>query len=104
MKEYLLTKLEETLSSFEKGYYLFDDLRTPIRLNRFEREQTICYLPPHIPEMGNIPHAKRQNSHCSIYVENVDALEAALRMDNKGLPPIVLNFANPFTPGGGGQL
>lgn len=101
MKQEIMTGLEETLHSFEKGYYHLGNQKIPIQLNRHDREKAICYLPPHIPKIPKTANKMQRNTSCFIHVENVDTLEAALKMKSLRLPPIVLNFANPFTPGGG---
>lgn len=96
--------LEDTLDIFKKRKYEKDGKTIRIKLSRKQMKECHVYLPEDIKK--NIEYSLVVN--CSsrktlVSCRNIDSFSAAeeLYRDSRVSKILVLNFANPFKPGGG---
>ena len=104
--------LEDTLDILEKGSYRFQGRTVPLKLSPDQMEEVEVYLPE---DVENICRAKdfehvHMPGRCGYGCVNADSFTLARRrteqfssdLGKEGAKPVlVLNLANPFTPGGG---
>lgn len=103
--------LHETLHILKKGHYTYDGRKVFLKLSRNRQQAASFYgvrtvLSLREKQRGDGPISL---GRCRYEVVNQDAFEAARRMagnylyrlDKEKRPVLVLNFANPVTPGGG---
>ena len=99
--------LKHTLDILKKRRYTKDGKKIRIKLTKKQMKKCIVYLPEDIENMtkpGNlapVPEAE----HLGVGCKNTDSFSMALEQHALGLDSenniLVLNFANPFNPGGG---
>lgn len=103
--------LEDTLSIFKRGKYKKNGKTVYIKLSRMQMEECQVYLPNDIQDiMGrkDFEHV-RVMGRVGVGCRNIDSLDMAreqyrhnyLFPERKKNNILVLNFANPFNPGGG---
>ncbi|MBQ2988378.1 MAG: TIGR02452 family protein [Clostridia bacterium] len=101
--------LNETLNILEKGRYAKKLKRISLKLSAQEMRRCTVYLPDDlrdIAERGDFVRA-HGGEPLAVGCENTDSFSKALAL-RRDLPAdekiLVLNFANPFRPGGGVRL
>ena len=98
----------ETLRVARNGVYEFEG--RPVALKRSDLEHKACrvFSSQEVSRLTNgffRPRARRSPGACVVDVSAEDSFVAAQSLacadGQAGLPPLVLNFANPYEPGGG---
>lgn len=98
--------LHKNTECIEAGKYFANGKVVDMKLSSEKMQEAICFLPPDIYDFAfslTGDGCPENHKTCKIYVENIDTLAAASKMyascgDEK---IAVLNFANPYVPGGG---
>ena len=98
----------ETLRVARDGFYEFEGDRVALRCNGLEHEGCRVFSSQEVSRLTNgffHPRAQRFRGTCVVDVSAEDSFVAAQALaSEEGLaarPPLVLNFANPYEPGGG---
>ncbi|MBQ6563586.1 MAG: TIGR02452 family protein, partial [Clostridia bacterium] len=112
MSDKNITMLQETLEILEKGSYPFQGKTVSLKLSYAQREEAQVFLPPdvrRICQAKDFSHVYTMG-RCGYGVENADSFALARKrihqfsslMKMRGTKPVlVLNLANPVSPGGG---
>ena len=96
--------LNETLKIMHDGFYLYEDEKKTLKLNYEEMHKAEVLLPDDIQKIKDSTSSQIKNSDkkCKITVSTDDSFSAAIRMKEEIKSDVlVLNFANPYSPGGG---
>ncbi len=107
-----LAILQDTLSILDYGFYQFQGTMIPLKLSRAQMEEVKVYLPQDVQQVCEARDFKHVHvlGRCGYGCENADSFTLACKriqqlsysLHQKNAKPIlVLNFANPVTPGGG---
>lgn len=106
-----ITMLHKTLQIIEEGHYTVNGKMVKLKLTKKEMEAVNVLLPETVREIENCTDFKEiyYIGRCAHGCENIDSFTAArdmyrnhgYRFTEKSKPILVLNFANPVTPGGG---
>lgn len=101
--------LEETLHIFKKGSYVLDGKKVSLKLTKDRQRKAVVYDAHTVAAMRSAPRGGSPSAmgRCRYEVVNRDSFDAAreIAQDDSyrsGRPNVlVLNFANPVSPGGG---
>ena len=96
--------LKDTLEILKKRKYYKDGSAIRIKLSRKQMEECHVYLPEDIKENRKFsPVINGSGQRTLVSCRNIDSFSAAeeLYRDSSVDKILVLNFANPFNPGGG---
>lgn len=96
--------LHKTLAVISQGYYETDREIKKLKLSTKQMSQANVFLPCDIEKIKNlkVPICKHENNKTKIIVSADDSFTSAIKMSERTQENIlVLNFANPYSPGGG---
>lgn len=109
LKNIHIQMLQDTLNIFDQGYYIKGNRKIGIRLSREQIEECHVYLPDNIATVMRCTDPKHADIICQMKVDcrNIDTFSMAQEQyrcnepELKNKRTLVLNFANPYNPGGG---
>ena len=112
MREVNLRILYQTLGILEDKYYFINDKQVLLKLSEEQMKKSEVYLPERMDELRNSAgdSVKSSNSgKCKITCDDFDTFTMARNMslqfnltgESNDKKCLVLNFANPYHPGGG---
>ncbi|MCD7827786.1 MAG: TIGR02452 family protein [Clostridiales bacterium] len=108
-----INMLDDTLKICEQGFYMRNDKKHKLMLSWEEMEQVRVFLPDKISALSHVKDFKHihENKKCVYSCENIDSFSLARKMyydykltGKSSNEILVLNLANPVTPGGGVRI
>ena len=96
--------LNKTLKIAHDGFYLYENENKNLKLSFEEMHDAFVLLPDEIERIKKVKSkkVKKSKKKCNITVSTDDSFSAAIRMKEEVKSDVlVLNFANPYYPGGG---
>lgn len=102
-----ITMLQDTLKLCKKGQYLLGGKPVSLKLTHQQLTYAYPFLPEELEKLA--PRNKPEHQNPLYFCENCDSFSLARKMDQRWKllyfqnprKVLVLNLANPFTPGGG---
>ena len=95
--------LRETMKAAEDGFYFVEEREVKLSFRFEQMKEVKLYSAEQIAQLPQIPLSVKEPAR--IVLRNQDTLEAAFdlhrRRKESEKPVLVLNFANPYHPGGG---
>jgi len=110
LKNSFVYMLEDTFSVFEKGQYEKDGKLVKLKLSESQRTECQVFLPEDLAGLKPCKESAAETpTRMIVGCRNIDSFSQAFEMESwratlpnpSKKPILVLNFANPVTPGGG---